>query len=80
MTNSDAHDMNQVRDRCVFAMRRASRTFTIKPMRRCLERLVSAPAHRGMRWWHTERQALGGMLVALSLVAGMPGATKPNPN
>ena len=78
MTNSDAHDMNHVRDRCVFAMRRASRTFTINPVRRCPERLVSAPAHRSMRWWHTERQALGGMLVALSLVAGMPGATKPN--
>ena len=75
MTNPDAHDMNQVRDRCVFAMHRASRTFTTEPVRRCPERLVSAPAHRGMRWWHMERLTLGCMLVVLSLVAGMPGAT-----
>ena len=80
MTNSDAHDMNQVHDRCAFAMHRASRTLTTEPVRRRPERLVSAPAHRGARWWHTERPTLGGMLVALSLVAGMPGATKPNAN
>ena len=64
-----------VRARCGSSARRASRTLTTEPVRRRPEHLVSALAHRGMRWWHMERQTLGCMLVALSLVAGMPGAT-----
>ena len=75
MTNSDFHDMNLVRTRCDSAVRRASRKPATEPVRRCRGRLVSAPAHRAMRWWHMERPTLGCMLVALSLVAGMPGTT-----